>query len=77
MAAVIQQLQPVIHEVVKQALPPHRFQPADAKDDDSFSTVMVDAALTPGEDAALHTICVHVNEKLLNSIRAGFYVNFI
>ena len=77
MAAVIQQLQPVIHEAINQALPPHRLQPADAKDDDSFSTVKVDAALTPGEDATPHTICVHVPDNLLNSIRAGYNVNFI
>ena len=75
-AAVVQQLTPVIHEAVKQALPPPTLQPADAEDDDSFSAVMGDAAVTPGEGATPHPICAHVPDKLLNSIRAGYYVNF-
>ena len=75
-AAVVQQLKPVIDEAVKQALPPPSLQPEVTEDVDSFSAVMGDAAVTPGEGATPHPICAHVPDKLLNSIRAGYYVNF-
>lgn len=76
-AAVVQQLQPVIAEAVQKAVsPPPVLQPADTPDEDAFSAVMGDLTATSGEGATPHPICAHVPDKLLNSIRAGFYVNF-
>ena len=75
-AAVVQQLKPVIDEAVQKAIPPPTLQPVDTEDDDSFSAVMGDAVVTSGEGATPHPICAHVPDKLLNSIRAGYYVNF-